>query len=148
MKITIVLLLITLGLVCSAYAAPTDAEAQLFGFGLLKKLGSKLKEKLKNRICGSSPVQTPAILQDEDEDLADIESIMQSLAEAQDGNDEDDADDGDDAQIEALLQSYEEQAQIENFWRRLGDVVKKSLPYVRKSLPYVKTGLDLIGKKK
>ncbi len=63
-----------------------------------------------------------------------------------------DEDNDEDAQIEAfaeaMLQSLQDQAEMEGWLDTLKDWGANAMPYIKKSLPYVKTGLSLIGKKK
>ena len=131
MKITIALLLITLGLVCSAYAAPANAEAQLF---------KNLRQRIRNRICGTSTALEPtkggedaeaqfwgALLNDALK-LAPHGMYVHGNGEAREAQDyEDDSNEGDSAQIEAMLQSLDK-AEVESFWKTLGAIGKTVLP--------------------
>ena len=110
MKITTVLLLVTLGLVCSAYAAPIDVQEQIYsllhsassiqdydddyadtqvigllasiGLPILAELGMEAGRKVLKKVA--SKVPRPTIQDDDDEDDDEIEKLLQSLQDEAD----------------------------------------------------------------
>ncbi len=144
MKIAIACLLCAL--VCTAIAYPAEkqtleeeiAQAELFNRlrSAFKNVRTKIGGKfgaLKNRLCGITPAAS--------ESKPSLEPAFAM-----------DEDDYEDAQIEAfaeaMLQSLQDQAEMEGWLDNLKDWGANAMPYITKSLPYVKTGLSLIGKKR
>ena len=104
MKITIALLLITLGLVCSAYAAPASTKAEIQLLGTLFKHVAKSIPHVIGAIGGG---------------------------EAQDYDDDDDNENG--AQIEAVMQRLKDQAELQgfmDFMKKAGKLGMKVAPHV------------------
>ncbi len=136
MKTAIALLLCAF--VCTAVAYPSEkqaledeiAQAELFN-GLrnaVKNLRGKIRSKfgaIRNRICGTNPAVSPVPGSD-------------SPAPASEMSDDDDA--HIEALAEVLLQSMEDDAEMQKWW-------STALGIGKAALPYVKTGLSLFGKK-
>ncbi len=121
-------------LVCTALAYPSEkqalgagdgiAQAELFN-GLrnaVRSIPGKLRRAIRNRICGRAPtrrffpVSAAAIKSDDDGDDAHIEALA-----------------------EVLLQSMQDDVDMQSWWT-------KALEIGTKALPLITTGLSLAGK--
>ena len=104
MKIVTASLLVTLDLVCSAYAAPVDSN---------DNVATQIASAYALRLAADKIFESEATVQDNNYDYADAQMVIENLLGGEVTAQDDDyyeENDDDDAQIEALFQDIAERA--------------------------------------